>query len=263
MVDVLFLGTGGAFAAGARSNLALLIEAPDFRMLVESGPSIVQQLARAGLSARQIDRLFVSHRHGDHSLGFPMLALGRFGADTPFHIYAGASTIAALKSLWHTVNPGFEFYIAHFSWHALSEAGAAEQELAPGVTLRTAVVPHPLRTPTLAARWEFAGGPAIAFVTDTYYCDAAIDLARGADLLIHEATFSRALQPDENPAEKFHSTAQQAGEVARRAGCPQLALVHVGIEAHEHAAVLAEEARAGTDLMVHVPDDGDRMRVTA
>jgi ribonuclease BN (tRNA processing enzyme) len=69
------------------------------------------------------------------------------------------------------------------------------------------------------------------------------------------------LQPEANPAEYFHSTARQAGELARAAGCPRLALVHLGPDVGEHPDVLAEEARAGTSLQVIVPEDGECIRV--
>lgn len=59
----------------------------------------------------------------------------------------------------------------------------------------------------------------------------------------------------------FHSTARQAGEMARRAGCPRLALVHMGLDIGEHPDVLIEEARADTDLEVLVPEDYERMRL--
>lgn len=49
--------------------------------------------------------------------------------------------------------------------------------------------------------------------------------------------------------------------MARRAGCPRLALVHMGLDIGEHPDVLIEEARADTDLEVLVPEDYERMRL--
>jgi len=262
MVDVVFLGTGGAFSARRRSNPGLLIETPDFRMLIEAGPTIMQQLARVNLKATEIERLFVSHSHGDHTLGFPMLALNRRGASTSLHIYAGLNTIATLQMLCTLTLRGVRPYRLNFCWHELSEKGLDEKKLTPGVTLRTAVVPHPPGVPTLAARWDFAGGPSVTFVTDTIPSATTVELARDSNLLIHEASYSAVLQPDADPAANYHSTAQQAGEIARQAGCPRLALVHVGLEIGEHPEVLAEEARAGTDLQVLAPEDGERLSMT-
>ncbi len=259
MAEVVFLGTGGAFSAGRRSNLSLLIETLDFQMLVEAGPTIMQQLARINLHAADVERLFVSHLHGDHTLGFPMLALNRLEAPTPLHIYAGPNTVATLKTLWRLVYPNVDACRLNLRWHELSERGPEETKLAEGITMRTTLVPHPPDVPTLAARWDFAGSPSIAFATDTVPCTATAELARDCALLIHEASFSAALQPDDNPTVYFHSTARQAGEIARQAGCPRLALVHLGPEIGEHPDVLAEEARAGTDLQVIVPEDGERI----
>ena len=50
MIEIVFLGTGDAFFTNRRSNTALLIESPDFRMLVEVGPTIVEQLLRIPLN---------------------------------------------------------------------------------------------------------------------------------------------------------------------------------------------------------------------
>jgi ribonuclease Z len=121
------------------------------------------------------------------------------------------------------------------------------------------VVSHPPDTPTLAARWDFAEGLSVTFATDTLPSTATIDLARGSDLLIHESNYSAVLQPDIDPSAYFHSTAQQAGEVARQAGCPRLALVHLSPGIGDNPEALAGEARADTDLEVIVPEDGERL----
>jgi len=257
MGGVTFLGTGGAFSAGRRSNLALLIEGSDLRTLVEAGPAIMEQLARAHISGAGIERIFVTHSHGDHTLGFPVLALNRLGASSPLRVYAGRNTIATLEKLCALAYPNFAHRF-NLQWHELSEEGTDDVVLAPSVTLRTAMVPHPRGIPTLAARWDLSG-QSVTVATDTFPCDATAELARGSDLLIHEASFSATLQPDAAPAAHFHSTAREAGEIARQAGCLRLALVHLGPEISHRPDVLIEEARAGTDLQVVVPEDGERI----
>ena len=259
MAEIVFLGTGNAFSAGRRGNLALLIETSGFRMLVEAGPVIMEQLTRANLRAPDIEYLFISHSHGDHTLGFPMLTLNRLRASNSLHVYAGSHTIAILQTLGALTFSNLKPHPTNIQWHELSEQGPDETSLAAGVTLRTAVLDHPPGVPTLAARWDFAGGPSITFATDTRACDATVELARGSDLLIHESSFSAVLQPDADPGLHFHSTAQQAGEIARRAGCPRLALVHLAPEIGKYPDVLLEEARAGTDLQVIIPEDGERL----
>jgi ribonuclease Z len=120
---------------------------------------------------------------------------------------------------------------------------------------------HPPDAPTLAARWDFDNGHSVTFITDTRPSEVSVELARGSDLLIHEASFSRVLQPDANAGDHYHSTAQEAGVIARKAGCSRLALVHLGPEIGEHPEVLVEEAQAGTDLEVIIPEDGQRLSI--
>ena len=259
MVEVTFLGTGGAFASGRRTNVALLVEAPDFRLLVETGPTIVHQLARVNRRAVDINWLFVSHLHGDHSLGFPMLALNRVDAPTPLHVYAGHTTVRTLKELWRIVYPGLDDRRLNLQYHELSEVEQEQVVLQEGVTMTTSLVPSPPGVPTLAARWEL-DGLVIVFATDTVPNDTVVELAHGADLLIHEASFSAVLQPGYEPNAHFHTTAQQAGEIARRAECRIVALIHLNPLASRHPDVLVEEARGDTDLRVIVPEDGERIR---
>jgi ribonuclease Z len=76
---------------------------------------------------------------------------------------------------------------------------------------------------------EFLGpaqkGRIVTILGDTRYCNNAISLAKNADLLIHEATFSKG---EERLAyDYFHSTTQQAAEIAKLAGCQQLWLTHI------------------------------------
>lgn len=68
-------------------------------------------------------------------------------------------------------------------------------------------------------------GRSVAYCTDTVYCRGSVELARDADLLIHEATFSRA---DAGLArQSTHSTAEDAARVARAAGARRLAITHI------------------------------------
>lgn len=67
-------------------------------------------------------------------------------------------------------------------------------------------------------------GRKVVYCTDTVFCDAAVELAQNADVLIHEATFAH--QDAEMAFEKMHSTSTMAAQVALLAGVNKLILTH-------------------------------------
>jgi ribonuclease Z len=68
-------------------------------------------------------------------------------------------------------------------------------------------------------------GRKVTYIPDTRPCAAAVQLAKGANLLIHESTFMHDLR--DSAMEGRHSTAKEAAEIARRAGVGQLYLTHI------------------------------------
>ena len=67
-------------------------------------------------------------------------------------------------------------------------------------------------------------GRTFVYCTDTVYCDEAVELARDADVLVHEATFSH--QDAQMAFDRLHSTSTMAAQVALGAGVKQLIMTH-------------------------------------
>lgn len=84
-------------------------------------------------------------------------------------------------------------------------------------------------------------GRTLVYTGDTRPCETTVEAAAGCDVLIHEATFSE--EEAERSARTGHSTARQAGEIARRAGAGKLVLTHLSARYSERAFVLEREAK--------------------
>lgn len=103
-------------------------------------------------------------------------------------------------------------------------------------------------------------GQVMAFVMDTAECEEAVELARGADMLVIESTY---LDAEEHLARSYgHLTARQAGRVAARAGARTLVLTHISerYEEGDDARFLAQAA-AEFDGPVTLAQDLQRLPV--
>lgn len=81
-------------------------------------------------------------------------------------------------------------------------------------------------------------GKSVAYCLDTRPCASTIELARGVDLLIHEATYTEEFAAE---AQQYgHSTAAQAARTAREAGARRLLLTHFSSRFPDPTPLLVE-----------------------
>jgi len=80
-----------------------------------------------------------------------------------------------------------------------------------------------------------------AYCSDTIYLERIIEQIKGVDLLFHEATFAQEDLP--RAKETYHTTAEQAGEIALAAGVKKLVIGHFSAR-YEEESVLLKEASA-------------------
>lgn len=99
-------------------------------------------------------------------------------------------------------------------------------------------------------------GRAIAITGDTGPCQATVEAARDADLLVHDASFM--VEDGERARETGHSTGLEAAEVAAEAGVKMLALVHISSRYHVGKAL--DEARTAFPNTV-APRDFDTVEI--
>ncbi|WP_158058733.1 ribonuclease Z [Halorussus halophilus] len=102
---------------------------------------------------------------------------------------------------------------------------------------------------------EARPGRTFAYTGDTRPTDTVVEATEDADLLVHDASFAD--DGEERANKTGHSTARQAGSIARQASAKRLALTHISSRYGNDTSQHLEEAREEFDGDVFVPDDGD------
>nr|WP_220127479.1 ribonuclease Z [Anoxybacillus ayderensis] len=289
-VELLFLGTGSGVPSKGRNVSAIalqLLEERGATWLFDCGEATQHQILHTSIRPRRIERIFITHLHGDHIFGLPGLLGSRSfqGGETPLFVYgptgirsfvdtALAVSGTRLKYDLHihefTDTEGVVFEDEQFIVtaklldHGLPSYGfrIVEKDL-PGTLLvdqlrALGVRPGPiyqqikrgelvtLDDGTVIDGRNFVAPPKkgriVAIIGDTRYCEASVELAKQADVLVHEATF-RAKEAH-LAHDYYHSTTLQAAEVAKRAEVKQLILTHISSRYQgEMCDELVEEAK--------------------
>lgn len=254
------LGTASQVPTRHRNHNGYLLRWDGEGILFDPGEGTQRQMLRAGVAAHDLNRICVTHFHGDHSLGLAgviqRINLDRVPHPVTAHYpasgqhfferlrYATAyretvrlteapvaeGGVLAETSAYRLEARRLSHPVESFGYRLVEPDGRRmlpEQLRARGITgpdvgrlQRDGV----LGDVSLADVSELRRGQRFAFVMDTRLCDGVGELAVGCDLLVIESTF---LDEDVRLAEDHgHLTAGQAATVAREAGVRHLVLTH-------------------------------------
>lgn len=216
------VGCAGSFPGPDSPASCYLLEAEHegrtWRVLLDLGNGALGALQRH-IDPMDVDAVLVSHLHPDHCMDlcgfYVMRSYHPRGAAPRIPVYApegAAEQMAAAYGL--QTHPGMHEAFDFRLW----EDGATHRVGPFRVTVRQ--VRHPV--PAYALRVE-ADGAVLAYSGDTGPCDELVEIARGADVFLAEASFR---EIDDNPPD-LHLTGRQAGEAGRDAEVDHLVLTHV------------------------------------
>lgn len=259
---VILLGTGTPAPDPAHQGPAVAVRVGQRLFLFDAGPGVMRQMAAAGLPVRggPVTRLFLTHLHSDHTLGYPDLIFTSWvmGRRTPLEVVGPPGTRAMTGHL-----------LAAWAEDIGVRTGGLEQEPPDGykVQVREArdgivydsanvrvtafQVPHGSVPVSLAYRLQTPGAT-IVISGDTRPSPALEAMASGADLLLHEVYPESRVAPELRPGgehwpeylRQFHTSDRELGALARRAAPGVLVLYHV-VRMGASDAELLEGIRAG------------------
>lgn len=217
MAELIILGTSNAIPTPEGENTHIAIPAGEKVVLIDCGPNPLVRLEQAGLDLEDLSDIILTHFHPDHVGGLPLflMDLWLLGRKTPLVIHGLDYTLDRAAQMMNLF--GWQDWPNFFpvNFHRIP---AKEMTLlldVPELRIYASPVKHFL--PNIGLRIEFKReNKSAAYSCDTEPCPAVIHLAEEVDVLLHEST---------GPF-TGHTSAAQAGEIARQAGAKTLYLIH-------------------------------------
>jgi ribonuclease BN (tRNA processing enzyme) len=222
MDEVTFIGTSDAFGAGGRRQSAVLVRGERGALLLDCGATTNSGLADLGIERDEIDTIVVSHFHGDHFGGIPLLLLGALYEDQrrhPLEIAGPPDIEARVRNLAHAMGHAFEDREWTFPLRFRELPPGARHEIGPA-EVRSFETRHQLEAHPHGYRVSL-GQSDIVYSGDTGWFDELPLLAAGADLFICECTLHTE-QLD------FHLSLDQLTEHRHEFDVGSLLLTHLG-----------------------------------
>jgi ribonuclease Z len=227
---LILLGTA-AIADLSHDNVYMLLVGDELKILIDCGGSPTSRIMKAGHNFTELSGLIVTHHHPDHVYGVPVLLmnlwlLGRRGS---FPIYGPDKTLQVIQRM-------IEVY-EWATWPDFLNVDLRPIPLQPDtpivsddlVSITAWPVAH--EVPAIGLRIDNRQtGKTLVYTSDTMRDPRVVDLARAADILIHEATGQY----------YGHSTGTDAGHDAVDAGAKKLVLVHYSSMRGNPKATLGE-----------------------
>jgi len=248
---LVLLGTGGGPVPGQTRHMTSHLMLHDgAAYILDCGMGVTDQFARTGTPFNAVRAIFITHHHFDHNIEYgPFLLVGwSRGLLRSVCAYGPPPLRQMTQDLLRAYQATINFWAEDFKLppfgmidvHDLPTAGPVMHD--DHVKVTSVLVQHPPVTPAYGYRFDFPDR-SIAFSGDTVPLEAVAQLARGADVLVHEAIdmatmenlIRRAIAQGspanfENQMHHMrvdHTPTEDVGRIAQDAGVKTLVLSHL------------------------------------
>jgi len=240
--SVIILGSGTPIPDPRASGPAVAIVAGRQAYLFDAGAGVVRRAEEAAeryripaLAAENLTRLFFTHLHSDHTLGYPdvMLTSWVVGRQAPLEVYGPPGTAAMTEHLKLAYAADIE--IRTRAEH-MEPAPVNVHEISAGPVYHDARI-SVRAIPVLHGSWPYAfgyaieaGGRTIVISGDTAPCPAIEEACQGCDVLVHEvysgARFAQLPPEMRKYHARFHTSTFELAAIAARSKPKLLVLYH-------------------------------------
>jgi ribonuclease BN (tRNA processing enzyme) len=213
------VGSGTAEPQPETPASGILIETGTFAVLVDCGQGVVRELLRIR-DPRAIDAIVVGHMHADHYIGLISLRylMPWNGVEDRLQVFLPPGGRARIGELASAISERPDFFDDAF---AIVEYDPADHVDVGDMTI--SFVPGQHYVPAWGCSISDLDGRRIVISGDTGPNEQLVAAARGADVLVVEATLS---SPEQDDPRRGHLTPEEALDMGVRAGVPRTVVVH-------------------------------------
>jgi ribonuclease BN (tRNA processing enzyme) len=248
---LVLLGTGAGPVPGrTRLMTSHVMWSNGSAYVLDCGLGVTDQFARTGIPFSALRSIFITHHHADHNIEYgPLLIIGWIqGMRLDVRAFGPPPLKQMTEDFMRAYKQTVDFWSEDFKMKPLVAVDVTEVPV-PGpvmqdenVKVSAVVVEHPPVKPALAYRFDF-NDRSIAFSGDTAPLEAVAMMARGADVLVHEAMYvpaveeyARAQIAKGRPVKledylahmkADHTPVEDVGRIAQEAGVKTLVLSHL------------------------------------
>ena len=247
-MNLTILGCSGSVPGPAAPASGYLVEAQGYRLVLDLGHGAFGELQRY-VDPADVDAIVISHLHADHMIDLTAYIVAlRYGGARFRQRPGGRIPLVGPAGTRDRLEAAYDPLARKLGLHELFGFSTPSDGMTLGpFTLTFTPTRHPV--PTTAVRISH-GERSLVYSADTGESPALVELARGADAFLCEAS----LMPEDEYVPDLHLTGLQAGQHAARAGVGRLILTHVPPWASPE--VQASEAARAYDGPIEVARPG-------
>jgi ribonuclease Z len=217
VTKLIILGSANAIPDEKHENTHMAVVGHERTVLIDCVNNPIVRLPKAGLEFDQLTDIILTHFHPDHVSGVALLLMDMWllGRKLPLTIHGLSDTLDRMEKLMEFYDWGTWPKFFPVTFHRVPQ-----DEMAPVLVydeFRIVASPVHHLVPCIGLRVDFLETKkSLAYSCDTEPCQEVVRLAAGADVLIHESS----------GATLGHTSAEQAGDIARQAEVGALYLIH-------------------------------------
>lgn len=242
---VIMLGTGTPNPDPERSGPGVAVVVNGAAYLVDAGAGVMRRAAAAatrysvtGLQARNLDIVFLTHLHSDHTVGLPDVIHTGWVAERsrPLRLFGPPGTETMARHLTEAYSADIENRLTSLQPHTAEGWRVDGHDIVEGVVYRDSnvvVTAFPVRHDgwehAFGYRFE-AGGKVFVISGDTRPSDSVVAACRGCDLLVHEVYSVAGFATRSPEWQRYHADAHtstaELASLANRARPGLLVMYH-------------------------------------